>query len=244
MAKNEHLSHDGWVAWRWRSLKAILDNRVVASTAVWIFLIPVLVSVTRQFPVLQIELPFNLFLIYFSALSFFLARMIYNIWCPDFLRRYSSPAEAIADGVSAQVVKQYVDIYVTRFEHRDLNPITGESLALSRVLDGLLGPNSLVKNRWKDRSSVDLQALVAEAYISDTEAAGTYSYFKPKMHDEPGVDLRPTNVLIWWFLELQDVSSERVRFVTSALICIGLSMLAFPIAQGFVSVVRAAADGW
>lgn len=244
MAKNEHLSHDGWVAWRWRSLKAILDNRVVASTAIWIFLIPVLVSATRQFPVLQIELPFNLFLIYFSALSFFLARMIYNIWCPDFLRRYSSPAEAIADGVSAQVVKEYVDSYVTRFEHRDLNPITGEGLALGRVLEMLLGQNTLIEDRWKDRSSVDLQASVAGTYVKDAEAAGTYSYYDSSFYADPRHVTRPTNVLIWWFLELQDVSSERVRFVTSALICIGLSMLAFPIAQGLVSVVRAAVDGW
>lgn len=93
----------------WQSLRKFGSSRMVKSSYYWIFLIPAIVKVANHFqPVVlnlfgtpqlvDFTLPFSWYLLYFSALSFAFANLLYDIFCPKIISSFKDFREFIDSG--------------------------------------------------------------------------------------------------------------------------------------------------
>lgn len=85
----------------WVFLSKIGSSRIVQSFPIWITLVPTLVYFVDIFPdqinlmilgnkiPLEMKLPFNLVVFYFSSLFFGCANILYHIKCPDLIKNYN-----------------------------------------------------------------------------------------------------------------------------------------------------------
>lgn len=90
-------------AFNWVALKRLGNNRIVRSSQIWFFMIPIIVKFLSKinFPievniellsidfVLNITLPFSWKLFYFSAVFFALGTFLYSIFCPHIVKYYA-----------------------------------------------------------------------------------------------------------------------------------------------------------
>lgn len=92
----------------WDSIGSIISAKIVASTSLWIFVVPVLVKLSIIFG-FSITVPPDFFMLYFAALSFFIASIIYILACPSFLRQYKSFGDFHARKQSTFDIQQNID---------------------------------------------------------------------------------------------------------------------------------------
>jgi hypothetical protein len=245
-------SHSGWEAFKWTSLRTILDNKVVASTSVWIFLLPIMISFTQAFPNhlnifpfnsrdplrLSLQLPYNWYLLYFSALFFALARFIYILFCPSFLRQYGTAAKANAAGMTTEVIKDSATQYLLRFQGRTVHPLSDEGMAIDTLFKEVFGPGLYVENKFDGKNTDHFSDRFLNATLVEDSSGGLYRVTSNKSftrHD-PQPD-KSKNLLIWRFLELQEISTPFVRVISTMLAIAGAVLLLIPATQGFLSVL-------
>ena len=90
---------------QWIILKDICTGKMIASTSIWIFIVP---AVTKVFNLIESSTPViggvnlvapqNLIILYFSAIAFFLSSLIYTLFCPDLIKKYSSFTDYQSEG--------------------------------------------------------------------------------------------------------------------------------------------------
>jgi hypothetical protein len=93
----------------WITLKSIASAKIVASTAVWVFLVPAIVKITNllndtitgQSNIGLEFAPFSIVLLYFSALSFFLGSICYHIFCPNIIKITDSFSSFVNEGMDS-----------------------------------------------------------------------------------------------------------------------------------------------
>ncbi|MEO0390812.1 MAG: hypothetical protein AAF218_07710, partial [Pseudomonadota bacterium] len=203
----------GWLAWA--TLRSILDTNAVKAVSVWLFLVPILVSVTSEFPnkysasplngdgamVFVLDIPFNWYLLYFSAVSFGLSRAIYVIYCPEFIRKYGSSAAATSDGVTAELVKDYASDYLSS-NARKLKPRSPEGSRLNSFLLEITGESNLVGQYWDHEGRKNLiQEIVAGAHIREIPGTGTYLRAFQLTGEEDENQKKLTSILLWRFID-------------------------------------------
>ncbi|WP_394388818.1 hypothetical protein [Shewanella woodyi] len=81
----------------WESIKAASQSKISAGSAIWIFLVPAIVKVSNGIGVhdvntyeFQLVAPQSFLLLYFSAMAFFLALIMYVLFCPDLIKKTNS----------------------------------------------------------------------------------------------------------------------------------------------------------
>ena len=245
--------HRALSAVKWSTLKSILDNKLVASTYIWILVLPIAMSATSKFPktiatfpwgireplVIRLDIPINWYLLYFSAILFALARIIYVIRCPEFLRHHSSATEATAKGITAEIVWDKVCEHVSLYKRNKLRQSSPEKAAMINILRVLEDRDSVINADIQKNQS--LLSISRKYYIIDKPGTGFFqliskrdynngTQFTPKSAD------RSSNLLIWRFIELQDIYSPKIRVITTLISIIGAVFFILPILEGFWSV--------
>jgi hypothetical protein len=109
----------------WQGLRRFGSSKIVKSSYYWIFLIPLFSKVATQLhPVLlnipgfgqtaDFSLPFSWFLLYFSALSFALASLLYDIFCPRIISTFKDFREFLDSGYESLFLVDELDANVRR----------------------------------------------------------------------------------------------------------------------------------
>jgi hypothetical protein len=119
---------------RWSSLKNIGNSRKVKSTLIWIFIVPTAIKIIEAIPrkigipftstvvdFQQFYLPFNWVIMYFAAIMFSLASIIYLSRCPSIIKKYSnySGIEKLDLGVR-KLVELYFEVFATKYNESSL----------------------------------------------------------------------------------------------------------------------------
>ncbi|NOX09276.1 MAG: hypothetical protein GXP22_07315 [Gammaproteobacteria bacterium] len=99
----------------WSRLKALSTGKIVASTSIWIFIVPALLKVINSmnydftghdFDV--INFPISLLILYMSGVSFFLGSIIYYLFCPKIILNYDSYSSYEGDGGNNYALETYI----------------------------------------------------------------------------------------------------------------------------------------
>jgi hypothetical protein len=97
---------------KWSSQRAIANSKVVRSSAVWLVVVPLsakllssldeVIDLTIFSGRVSIEtiLPFSWQLLFFAAVFFTIAGLVYSIFCPDLVKKYETHTEFNNDGKS------------------------------------------------------------------------------------------------------------------------------------------------
>lgn len=241
---------------RWTTLKSILDNKTVASTYVWILALPILMSVTSKFPlelpvafghtdsilIFNLSIPYNWYLMYFSAVCFAAARMVYTVSCPTFLKQYSSPPEAMENGITPSIFKEIVADYLREFQNRSLHPLSDEGICMSALLPTFSIPGTYVRENFEAKKQGDFSALLDVLAIKELQDRVSYQVANthPDFNIEQigAYETKSLNLTIWRFIELQQVSNNLARLIASCVVVVGFILVSIPFLQGFIAVWR------
>lgn len=97
---------------KWSSINSLSQSKLVQSAGIWFVIVPIIAKLVEGFdgeiPIslgervytLQLVLPFNWQLIFFSAFFFMIANVIYQANCREIVKRYKCFAEFKNDGNS------------------------------------------------------------------------------------------------------------------------------------------------
>lgn len=124
----------------WHSIDSLGKTRFSKLNFLWIFLIPILIRATEQFEktvtfsfrnselTLVLDLPFSLYLLYFSSLFLAFGAVLYFIFCPSFIMRYPNFSNFIRGGGNMRVLKSEINNSQINSENPDLLDNEGNSL--------------------------------------------------------------------------------------------------------------------
>lgn len=237
----------------WSSMRSVLEAKIITSVSVWLIIVPVLLNLTSEFPAqyiaspfsqkseitLVLEIPINWHLLYFSGVCFALAKIVYILWCPKFIRNYGSSASASSDGVTAELVRDYASEYLGDMGDRRVNRNSPEGERLNSFLNELTSEANAVGQHWdgllKENS---LQAFVAGSHIRDIPGSGTYIHSVKLTGKEDEDRKKLTSLLLWKFIDWLDHARERTRLLVCVLLLFGGILLFIPFAQSFWLVVQ------
>jgi hypothetical protein len=242
-------------AFRWDTLKSILDNRAVATTNIWIFVVPIALLLTQKLPsevevfpwnsidplTLQLELPFNWYLLYFSAFLFAVARAAYIVRCPSFFRQYNSAADAISDGVSAEIIRDRAEDFFNRYQGVTLHNLSEEGRSINALLSLLISDDYRAEQLIETKEFSVFGGVATLDSIKESPGSGVYTVRGKTGQLYPDYDPSEltklsTNVLIWRLLESQNVSSPKIRFLSSVVVVFAFLLLSISLAQGVWAV--------
>ncbi len=133
----------------WRKLVAILDTKFFASIYLWFFAIPILAKICAQFNntitiypfgskeglIITLELPFDWYILYFASFMFLLARLIYSMFCPVFLREFHNAGDAIAKGITVQQIIEQSSDFLRKYFSKWRRPTKVELDNIYRIFE-------------------------------------------------------------------------------------------------------------
>ncbi|MCG7493362.1 hypothetical protein [Thalassobius sp. Cn5-15] len=237
----------------WMALRAVLETKAVKTASVWLVLVPVILTFTSEFPErysaaplggqepisFVLKIPFNWYLFYFAAVCFFIARLCYVIFCPDFIKKYSVAADATSAGITASSVRDYASGYLSAVTLKK-NPLSPEGLRLNSFLSEITGSPNIVGEHWDTGNGDNLmQSAVAGVHIRDLPGTGTYlRAFKLTGNEDEDKKLL-TTTLVWKFIDWLNYSKSVARALCTIFVLCGLGLLAVPFSQGFLAVFGA-----
>jgi len=117
---------ESYFAPRWSRLTEMGNSRVLRTSYIWFFAVPPLASLLsrigpeRQISLLgtvwtlSFNLPFSWKFFYFSAAAFTIATTLFNLRCPEIVRRYDSFAQFEAEGKGPRQVRDYFLDFLAR----------------------------------------------------------------------------------------------------------------------------------
>ena len=91
----------------WGIIKQLCSGKLIASTSIWIFVVPVIVKVYQGLNSgillngLEIIAPQSLIYLYFSAVAFFISNVLYIMLCPNLIKMVNHYSEFISLGCTA-----------------------------------------------------------------------------------------------------------------------------------------------
>lgn len=106
----------------WESIKAISEDKIIASSAVWIFITPLLVKLHDNLATNKnsesLFINENISLLYFSALAFFISSIMYKMLCPKVIKTTES----------------YQDFVSRRMNHINIQEFMSESSKSTSIM--------------------------------------------------------------------------------------------------------------
>lgn len=103
----------------WSNFNALGQSKIVKSSYVWTFVVPVAAKLLSAIPegaIFQIGssglkfalgVPFSWEMIYYASLSFATATLIYEVFCPEIVKRYSRYSDFAGEGKGSEQVLAY-----------------------------------------------------------------------------------------------------------------------------------------
>lgn len=102
---------------QWSNIRFLGNSKLVKQNYIWIFLVPILFKLlsSSETPIQFINiniftvLPFSWTLLYYSALAFALGNLLYLIFCPQIIQRYSDYSEFRAAGYCMTHLNKFIN---------------------------------------------------------------------------------------------------------------------------------------
>jgi len=88
----------------WEVIKSLCSGKLLASTSLWIFIVPAVVKLTQSidggiyFNGVTLVAPQSLIYLYFSAIAFFISNILYIIACPSLIKKVGHYSEFLSMG--------------------------------------------------------------------------------------------------------------------------------------------------
>jgi len=96
----------------WHRLRGLSNQKIVVSTSMWVFIVPIIFKIPIEASFTQCSniycFNINFFILYFSGLSFFIGGVVFSIFCPRFIKDYSSFSDFINKGGSNVTLNSHV----------------------------------------------------------------------------------------------------------------------------------------
>lgn len=157
--------------------------------------------------------------------------------CPLFLRQYSSAAEACADGMTVEIVKDWAAKYMLRFQGKVIHPLSDENREIHKLITEFVGPNYHVENLYSGQSSGNLDVYISGAHVMEVVNIGTFVVGLTQKAFDDQLKQKYKNLPIWRLIEFQNVSSIFARMLMTVVVLAGFSLIAIPIIQGLMVVI-------
>lgn len=251
---------------KWHFLGSILGSQALRPLYFWLFAVPVLAKLLLGFPSpiefiwqpldepvsIALELPFNWKILYFSGLSLAVARTLFVLFCPEFVRENRNAEAAIATGLTVQRVRNIAAEFFYRSYRRKLphwDSVEGQELR-SLLSQYRLDIRQESKD-WLAGKSLDsktgnsLYRKLSDVKFKVNDQ-GMYLFERARTRDEPwGVEVYEyiskdqfLRHLIWDLLSLQNHYLPWVRVLVSFLTFLAILLAAFPFLQSVLFVLK------
>lgn len=247
----------------WLAIKSLIDNKLVANSYVFLFIIPGLIKLTETLPntlpiqgsafgtpiELQLSLPFQFFLLYFSALFFWSAWLSYTFRAPQFLKKYSNAAQAIAAGMTPQGIKAEAADFIESY-YSNLPPYSSrEATRLRRLLEQYRAPWYRAEEAWQSGDPAAngqvISNLLRKTVLIESYEQPNYYQLEPIPFDRPDIGREipesDGTILIHRdqfmkhlsgdLIRLQDHSHRKCRIACLLAILGGFACLIYPILE-------------
>lgn len=117
-------------AFCWQNLRKFGSSKIVKSSYYLIFIIPLIAKVANYFHFIIVgipgfenfsdfSLPFSWYLLYFGALSFALASLLYDIFCPRIISMFRNFRDFLDSGYQGLFLVDELESNVLRYEIHD-----------------------------------------------------------------------------------------------------------------------------
>ncbi len=115
--------------YNWSTLKAIQNNKIVKSTYIWLFIVPLLAKILSKIDAnlyldiagkvyeIDLVLPFSWKLFFLSALCFVAGNILFVAFCPKLIKDYNHLGEFLATGKTEGNLFYYMDEELKRKQH-------------------------------------------------------------------------------------------------------------------------------
>jgi hypothetical protein len=156
----------------------------------------------------SIEPPFSFFLAYCSALLFFIASILFKLFCPRFLQLYPNAGSAIINGEVPQSLREYT-LQAVKCEYRDGKKVDVEPERINSLVK-LTKMYNFGADGGKVSSQVDLNYDFFRSSVETTrfrEAADKYGYYAIQKQDGTAAGetlIQRDQLLKLQFLELEN----------------------------------------
>jgi hypothetical protein len=252
----------------WRTLDNLLSSKLVASTFFWLAAIPILARVTERLPdILSFELnavlielplilPFSWLVLYSAALFFGAARIIYLAVCPDHIRKFDNPQNAIDAGYTIQRLQEICELFFKPIRSKELDLKNNEALsrltiqwsALNVVPDYSNGETDDINDGFKpifksleDKASgTELAQIIRSAtFVSPRNNRDFYvclSLYELTLIEIEKHQLFKT--LFWDFDRYLIATHPKCRFVATFLTACGGAAFLFVFVESLISVLN------
>ena len=156
----------------WVNIKNLGDSKFVKSNYVWMFLIPsaakiiavIESKINDVFPDQQIDLslPFSWKLLFYTAISFAIGSIIYNIWCPKLIKFHDDFKDFTNTGRNLQSAIDYFEgMYKNSYRSVCYD-------ALTKIFDGCdrgdNGVNKLIFNIYTSEKNMISRSIDEDKY--------------------------------------------------------------------------------
>lgn len=261
--------------WDWRALDRVLDTPTFKNTYLWVFIIPLAAKFSSKFPdevqlelenglvfKFTLQLPFTWYCIYAAALCFFVARALYDLSCPQFIKLYKDAGDGISKGLTVQKIQSQTS-RALRAHLKELgSDITMDQTDLSRLyyqwvavypnakddkISESLPPeelkNAFEQKSWRLRGKEEKRFSCVEVIERATVQVATDSKGYYKIESVRGRGIIPVErnhfiMTLFWDLERYLRNTRPfTRAICMALVILGAFSLAFVFYEGLSYVV-------
>lgn len=91
----------------WIVLKDLSNSRLIYSSSIWIFVVPAVAKFSGEIGGLWVDenifefaVPYSFYLLYFSAVAFFLGSVVYLVFCPEIIKKINSYSDFLQEGMT------------------------------------------------------------------------------------------------------------------------------------------------
>lgn len=226
----------------WSNLRGLGKNKVILNTSIFLTLIPLFVKVQKfaeeiltqlvDKPV-SLEIPFSWHLLFFAALSFSTATLLFRLFCPKLIFSYANFSEYQSTGKTLfqfyDYLKSIKDIYVL---DKDLKKETIRTLERDGNLGFTITPQSIQDNPFKNGLFQKYQSYY---WLSDqyNQEATT----RTSTTDKSVLDRRFTG-LFYSTYDFVDTHLKKTRLIISTLYAIGGLLMFVILVQNIIFVIN------
>jgi hypothetical protein len=241
-------------AFHWRTLLTILDSRFFSTMYIWLLIVPSAAKFLEEVPErvrvqpfgsqplleLSLELPFSWVVLYAAAVFFVVARFLYVVVCPDFIREYSNAGEAQIRGLTVQYIASELRDFMRTYFRKSIPLTDAESDNLEDILAQYRIESShlLMMRQLNAPIGKELSELFERKMISEDSARSD----RYRVEGNGGILIIEKEQFfkhVFWDLHrFQDASYPVARAVCSLLVVIGAICVVYVTIEGAVFVMN------
>jgi len=232
-------------------------SRALKTSYFWFFAVPILAKVCLKLQemnedftlfdrvwAIDFSLPFSWQIFYFSSVSFALATLFYNIWCPEFLKKYRFPSDLKKEGKEAFFMLEYFVAnllkhpYTFSIKHiSSIRKLVERHISFTPVQTEQEKSSSFIQIVYNDMNTIQDYKNLFQSDDLD------YSYTLPynvstSLKEKSTKAEEHYNRIFNDLIIVEDVRNRMFRIICISFYILGYILLAIIIIQNFVNVIE------